>query len=515
MREDNIEILTKWIVGSLVLFTFLEAFFFPQAENLYGCTTFIIAWVVLYYCVLHLKGIERNKCLFPYLSLLGLGISFFWLPLIATFIEGKPLTFRFAVPFQTFTLQLINLLMLIAAYRLCLLIYHKNNFLQKIWLKMGYYTPPTDMQLWMLGAVGLVSTVLTLFIQGTETASVENLGFTGHLLKVTKTFIAFPFLLLFKNLYGRTQDLNYKFFLILYFILVALLGIATGKRAPVLLPVATMVACYILPAIAKNKKLMTVRTLFISLIGLYLITGPIADLAVAMSLGRDNTHRTSASKTFERILDIYKDKEKMHGLYQYAISKSDNKGDNLSGWSEYYVDNILFDRLCNIRVCDATIDYANKLGYDSNRMHSYVENRILYLIPSPILKQLGINVNKFAGQYTPGDLMSTEGLALRHQYYGYRVAGDVGIGLYLWGYLYYVYAFFIYVIFFYFISTKVMLVGKEMIIAVPALVDFFRTFLIFNNDTGIVGVLSTLLRTGWQYILVYCIVFSIVRRIVR
>ena len=64
-------------------------------------------------------------------------------------------------------------------------------------------------------------------------------------------------------------------------------------------------------------------------------------------------------------------------------------------------------------------------------------------MPTPILNALGIHINKFELQYTPGDLLSMESLNIGY-YQGYRVTGDVGIGLYLWGEMYCVYAFFIY-----------------------------------------------------------------------
>ncbi len=515
-QTDSIDALTRWVFGTLAVFTLLEAAFFPQMENLYGCFTFFVAWGFLYPCVLKLKGEVRNKCFFPYLALLGLGLTFFWLPLIATFVEGKPLTFRFAVPYKTFTLQLLNLMMLIAAYRCCLHLYRTNNPLQRLWKKMGYFTAPTDLQVWAMGVVGLVSLILLLTIQGTDEADAENLGFWGHLLGVTKSFISFPCLLLFKQLYSGNAQSTSKRSVFIYLGIMAVLSVATGKRTPIFLPVATLAFCYILPIITQGKRLFSTRNTILALIGVFLITGPVADLAMAMALGRDNTGQTSASKTFDNIWKIYRDKESLHTLYQISISNTDNVGNNEYGWSEYYVDNIILDRFCNIRVCDATIDYAYKLGLDNPKMQNYMQKNILYLLPTPILRRLGIYVNKFESQYTPGDLMSTEGLGLKHQYHGYRVAGDVGIGLYLWGYAYFFYAFLIYIVFFYFLSTKAEVFQNGVIIfALPAMNEIFRTLLTFNNDTGMLGVISTLLRTGWQNIILYCIIFAIIRKIVK
>ena len=515
--SDNVDEITKWVFGSLVVFSFLEAAFYPEEENLYGCFSFIIAWVLLYTFVLSNKGMKRNICLFPYMALLGLGLSFFWMPLIITFIEGKPLTFRFQNPYLTFNNQLLNLIMLIAAYRLCLKLYHRKNFLIRLWSKIGYFTPPTDAQVWAMGFVGLFSYLMMLSIQGTDEARVENLGVIGHVLQMAKMFTPIPFILLFRSEYGGDKGKDKpKNLLLLYFGLMVVLGIATGKRTMILGPVVTIIMCYLLPAITEKKRLFSTKNTILLIIGVYFVTGPVADLAAAMALGRDNSRQTSSEKTFENIWKIYQDKEMLHNLWQYTLSRSDNGGDNSSGWSEYYVDNILLDRFCNIRVCDATLYYANKLGYDNPRMQDYFYKQVLYQLPTPVLNAFGVNVNKFAEQYTPGDLISTEGLGLNHQYYGYRVAGDAGIGLYLWGYAYYFMAFFIYAALFYFMSSRVRVITSGLLIfPLLELNNLFRVLFTFNNATGIVGVVGMLLRQGWQLIVLYCLIYFIIRKIIR
>ena len=516
-NEDNVRKISVFMLISLTLFSFLEVLFFPQLENIYGCFIFFVGWILLYVFVLQFKGYKRNKCLFPYLALLGLGVTFFWLPLVITFLEGKPLTFRFQNPYLTFNNQLINLVMLIAAYRLCLSTYKENNWLQRLWKKIGFFTPPTDNQMWAMGFVGMLALILLLSVQGGDEGKAENLGLFGHLCGVLKTFITFPFLLLFRENYGGSGEKKRGIhLLILFFILNVALGLATGKRTTILGPVMTLAMCFLIPAFTENKRLFSARNTMIFFVALYLVTGPAANMAMAMAVGRDNKGQTSAAMTFDNIMRIYQDKELLHSLYQMTIMDRDNMGNNMYGWSEYYVDNVLLDRFCNIRVCDATLFYADRLGFDNPRMHEYMTNQVLFLLPTPVLRALGIHINKFELQYTPGDLLSTEGLKLRQQYRGYRVAGSTGIGLYLWGYKYYIIAFFLYYALFYFLSSKV-LVMRDGGVIIPAveIIALFRVFLLFNNDTGIVKVVSTLLRTGWQAVVIYCLVLFVVRKFIR
>lgn len=513
--KDNVSNISKWILILLCVLSLFEMVFYPEIENIYGCGTFIIGWLFLHLFVMKYRNAQ--KCFLPFISLFGLGICFYFMPLLMTLVEGKPLTFRFQNPYLTFNYQLLNLVMLILAFRLCLRIYRPNNVLTKLWDKIGYFTPPSDKQIWVMGFIGIFSQVFLLTIMGTEDAEAENLGFLGHLLGVTKVFACFPILLLFKKLYSNNVlTKTEKRPIIIYLIVLAALGLATGKRTMIFSSFVTIAMCYIVPLFSENKKLFSGKSVVYGFIAVYLVTGPIADLAAAMALGRDNQGQTGAGKTFDNIIELYQDKEKLHTLYNLMLARTDNGGDNLSGWSEYYVDNIMMDRFCNLRVCDMTIGYAKKIGFDNYVMHEYMENQVLFVLPTPILQSLGIHVNKFELQYTPGDLLSMESLNLR-SYHGYRVAGDVGIGLYLWGEMYFVYAFFIYFAMFFFLSSlvKTNFNSTLLVFPLPVLCDLFRYFLFFNNATGIVGVVTTLLRTGWQAIVVYCVVVFVLKKIIK
>ena len=511
-NKDNVKIIYKAIFSSLIIGTIFEALFFPDLKNLYGCGIFILSWILLYNLVLKKN---RIKCFLPYFMMLGLGISFYWLPLMITLVEGKPITFRFVNPFLTFNNQFFNLIMLICAYRFCFWLYTQNNFLHRFWAKLGYFKIPSDAQIWALSFIGLGCFLFGLRTMGTENASAENMGTSGHIISAMQIFAGLPILFFFKELFGGRGNKVNKKWILGYLAIFIMLGIATGKRGTILMPFASMLMCYIIPAILYNKKIFSYKGAILLLVIVYLTTGPVADLAMAMAVGRDDSGKTSSSKTFDNILRIYNDKELLHNLAQAYMASNDNGGDNNYGWSEYYVDNILLDRFCNLRVCDATLYYAKKLGYDNRIMHKYLENQILFQIPTQILKILGNNANKFDNDYTPGDLISTQGLGLRSQYKGFRVAGDTGIGLYLWGYKYYIFAFFIYFAYFYFMSSLVTVCRNKIQIPLPQVLSLMAIFFAFNNATGIVGIIGTLLRVGWQNVVLYCLVLFVIRKIIK
>ena len=266
----------------------------------------------------------------------------------------------------------------------------------------------------------------------------------------------------------------------------------------------------------ENRKIFTRKNTCIAIIAFYLITGPIADLALAMIVNRQNVKDTSASATLSEVMRLYSDKEALHALFKMgSFSNSDNEGDNFNQWSEYYIDNIFFDRFCNLRTQDITLDYAQKLGYGSHRMKEYAENYLIFQIPTPLLNFFGYTDNKFDMNYTPGDLLSTDALGLRWQYKGFRVCGDSAVGLAWMGYKYYPFAFLIYVCVFYFFSSLVSFRRGLLTVPVPVIIGMVTYMTYFNNATGIFRSITLLLRSGWQDILIYCLAMWLIRKIIK
>lgn len=482
---------------------------YPSIENLMGCLSCIYGWILVSRFVFKWQFVY--KAFIPFTIIFGYAICFLLFPLIVTFIEGKPITFRFNVPYLTFINQMIHITVIVTAFRIALKL-RISGALSKLWEKFGYFKVPTQSQVWVMGGIGLVCLVTTLLWQGTNMMEMENRGIIGQIVNYCKFFAFFPIALFFTRYFGA----NYappKKKLILYLLLIVAIGIATTRRGTIFTGFFTIAATWLFLSIIAHKTIITNKTLIGIFICFYMITGPVADLATAMIINRQTVMEASYKKTFSKVWQLYQNKEKLHKAYKMAtLSNTDNDGDNFYAWSEYYIDNILLDRFCNLRTVDITLDYAQRLGYDNKDMHKYFDNFIITLLPTPILKAMEIHIDKYSSLYTPGDLMSTKALGLRRQYFGYRVAGDTGIGLYLMGYRFYIFAFFVYIGVFVFFISLVRL-KPSFIIPLPVLATTY--FFYFNNSTGIFQSISLLLRNGIQNIIMYCLLFYVVRKLVR
>jgi len=497
----------------LVFFILLECIIYPSAENIFGCIAELYGWLLISHTIF--KDKYLYKYFISFITLFCYAYSFFVLPLGVTLIEGKPITFRFAVPYITFINLILNVTTIVLAFHTCRYIY-KEGWLTNLWKKIGYFRTPTNPQIWAFGFLGLAALFWSASMQGSEDMNSENLGIAGQFLMVLRNFAYIPIVLLFPQYYGKNKYINFnRVYLILYLVLLSIIAIATTKRAILFNMVTAWIVMTFFVSILEKKKLLTNKSLTYLLIGFYLITGPLADMAIAMSINRAKIYSSKSSTTFSDIMKIYSDKEKLHSMYQIGtFSNTDNKGDNFSQWSEYYIDNIFFDRFCNLRTQDITLDYATKLGYGSKRMQDYAEHFFLFQIPSPILKEFGYSENKFEYHYTPADLLSTDALRLNQQYNGFRVCGDSGAGLAWLGYSYYIIAFFIYIVLFYFFTSQVS-IRRGITIPVPVIMSMIFYMNYFNNSTGIFKTIYLLLRGGWQDIIIYCVIMWILRKIFK
>lgn len=92
-----------------------------------------------------------------------------YLPLIATFFDGKPITYGFENPYYTiFGEMLLFTVQSLAFYIVC---YGKQNgfrTLQRLMAKMDFYTSFQSRTIWIMGAIGLLAMVFNLISGGAE-----------------------------------------------------------------------------------------------------------------------------------------------------------------------------------------------------------------------------------------------------------------------------------------------------------------------------------------------------------
>lgn len=510
-RRSTVQSTKTGVWWLLLIGCVLEAFLHPEMENIIGCLELVYGWFLISTFVFSRAHLQQH--LLSTIAVFGYGICYCFLPLMITLIEGKPLTFNFEVPYLTFFNQAIDITVIVLAYRVAIRIYRKNNILSKIWNWSWFSKAPNDFEIWALGLIGLCCMLFNLSQQGSDIEAQATGNASSIIIDALASFAIAPIVLLYKNLYGGTGKAGTKKLVVVYILFIMLIGIATTRRMLIFNAVMTIVLIYLAYSYIKNIRIMTKRNMILFLIGLYLATGPVADLAAAMILNRHVSETSSASQTFDQVMKLYSNKEALHYAFQAYNAATDNGGNNALGWSEYYVDNIFLDRFCNLRVFDATLYNAQQQGFNNENGHQYYEDFWINELPSPIANALGLK-KTVHGTVTDDMVIGNFG-ENRYSIGGFKVGGETGIGLYMFGYWYYVIAFFTYIVMFYFLSSYVRFDSVDkMVIPVPILVIFMRYWTIFLNANGIFSSMGYVFTRAYtNKILIYCVVFFFLRMI--
>ena len=508
-KVDILYSIKSWIGKILLISCACELLFFYSPENLYGCLTLLYGWFLIStFCI---KREYLNKYLLPTLVMFGLGFCYSFLPIVVTLLEDKPLTFNFQVPYLTFTNQIISVSIITLSYRLAIRVYKPRNLLNKLWNKIGYMSVPTEKVIWIMGFIGLAALLSIMAGQGMEKEDQATGNAVSIIINAFSVFSLAPISLYFKHLYGDNSSAKSKRFVKYYIFVLILLGIATTRRALILNSTITIACIYIFLLIYNNRRVVTAKnTLIICAVG-YLVTGPLADLAAAMILNRQLVKSESASATFDKVWQLYQDKETLHTMYQIFMESHDNGGDNQQGWSEYYVDNIFLDRFCNLRTIDATLYNAQKCGLGSLEGRKYYENFWINELPSPIANALGLKKDFFG---TATDHMVISNFGNIYTLKGFKVGGETGIGLWMFGYWYYVIALMTYFVMFYFLCSFVNTFGGRLTIPIPILINFRLYWMFFLNANGIFTSMNNVfMRNNLHKILIYCVMIFILNQI--
>src|SRR5687767_9410308 len=130
--------------------------FFAEITNIIAITAVVFAWLVTTKIWLRTELLE--KYMISTFTILGFASSQFYFPLLFTTLENKPLIHNLELPEEVFlhsTLGLIVLTIAHALYRF--LMRYSLNRSYSLFDKAGFFTPPSHLQLWVMGAVGMVS----------------------------------------------------------------------------------------------------------------------------------------------------------------------------------------------------------------------------------------------------------------------------------------------------------------------------------------------------------------------
>lgn len=482
----------------LILAIIAEMIFFPSIDNLIGCGMTAFCWLL--FSTFGFRKSVIKKHFFAWLMFLSMSM-YRILPLFATLIERKPISYGFSLSMNTFGGETFLYIISLLAFLLAVRRRHFNMKLQ-VWLnKIDYYDPVSDSVLWILGLIGLFAQV---YVFRNQVVIGDVFG------KFISTFIFLqnaPILLFFPALYKRKCKILFKnnVFVWIYFSIIVILSFATNSRHSVLAPFGTFVLLFILVYIIYPRRLTRLysKYIVISFLSLFFVVPFLSDISIAILAARD--YRTGANpiELLKRTINIYTDNYQMEKLYKQkeALSKGGEREEYEDEWTENYLDNFALNRYCNMRVTDATLYYKDCIGNANPRMRSFFMESVLKLFPAPVLNALGLHIDK-RKSCSQGDYLyylatnNSSGLG------SFRVTSHLADGLATFGYFYFPFQFILFFLVFLILDCFSVYTRDGIRFSIFGLISIFTYFGMFRNANGCFGELSYLLRDFPQFILI-------------
>jgi len=425
----------KVVLWSWVIFfsaATYQCLFFWSIPNFVALLYAGFAWLLL--CLLYIQEFTLKR--FPLSSFLIIGFTAtqFYFPLVFTSVELKPLIFNLDLPYEVFLHSTLSLFALIAGHY----VYQSLpiNTLRgpgSVLRRLGFFTPPSELQLWLMGAIGLMANVYVFFFS--SATATEVTGNAGD--KAIQAFLPFaysPYFIPFYVLYGgkkpnlkKTVPLIILFTLVLFF-----LSIVRNSRGAFMLGFTAVGFSYFLGMMLGIFKTPVISTKIMLVGGFFfwLITGPLADLGTAMVIVRGQRNDISKAELIELTLEAYQDKDAI--AYRLLEDKT-----NEGIWDERYLDNIFTARFANIKFNDASLILADQVGNNNPAMFKYSMDYMWGILPAPILKVVNPKVDKgFIYSLSYGDYLYSIAGAGPEAYGGFRTGHFAGTGMAAFGWWY-------------------------------------------------------------------------------
>ena len=379
----------SWVV--LIFCAFFQMVFFGEIVNIYAVVAVAIDWLITTKFVLTKKMLENY--LFSTFMILGLSASQFYMPLLFTTLENKPLIYNLELPEEVFFHSAAAAVVMVAAhsiYRFLMKVTPNRRF--SILENAGFFTPPTHTQFWIMGALGMFSSFYVYFTN--PEVGQEVTGAPGDkLIQALVPFIYAPFFIPLGRLVGNNQKIPKGFTLVIvgYAILLFGISMARNSRGAFMFALTTPAFAYIIGLFLGvfKTRLFSFKNFAIAGFVIWLLVGPFTDLGTAMLIVRGNAKDIPPGELLMMTLETMQDKKALEARAE------EGKAELLDfDWDERYLDNLFTSRFSNIKFNDSNLITYSKVGPYDPDMQAYSLDVLLAGLPDPVITKLGFEVDK-------------------------------------------------------------------------------------------------------------------------
>jgi hypothetical protein len=258
--------------------------------------------------------------------------------------------------------------------------------------KAGLFDPPTHMQIWIIGMLGMASSFYVHFANP-EIGQGATGDPSGKFLQALSPFMYAPFFIPLGKLYGdKTKPGRlYAAMIAGYAVLLFGISVAQNSRGTFIFGLVTPTFAYALALLlgVYKTRILTFRNVVVGGLFVWLLTGPFTDLGTAMLLVREGRKDISPAELMTQTFEALNDKEAIEQR------KKDDVGESMDfDWDERYLDNLFTARFANIKFNDASLITYSKVGMYDPDMQDFSLDQVLASLPGPLLEMFNLDVDK-------------------------------------------------------------------------------------------------------------------------
>lgn len=436
---NNFSQLKLLLMGSALAATGLQ--FLWQVDP---STTFSIVVIWISFPIAFKTFLAREK--FNRAPLASLAMFGFWftqliLPLIATALEQKPISYNLDHAVDVFIHTGVCFVALVATYLLYLHVEPGlrpvRKFVQRQYSRIGVFDKPDALHLFAIGGIGLLAMFYIYYFR--PSAGLEGIRSSGgvivKLIQASIVLAYVPFLIFFRKLYGDYRSIRpFVLPLIIYFLVLFVVALGRNSRAAFMIAILGMALCYflgIMMGIFKVKLISPTHFLAV-VISALIIFGPISNVATAMQAVRSQGAETDRTDLLLQTLALALDQQALQTF------KERREMTRRSAWNESYINNPLLARFSNLKFASNTLDMYSKMNEEARSdFRTFSIHRFWSIFPQPLLSVLKLRVNKaFVTSVSWGDYMYYLQTRNPHVLGGFRVTHFSGTGMAAFGWFY-------------------------------------------------------------------------------
>jgi ABC-type multidrug transport system fused ATPase/permease subunit len=284
-----------------------------------------------------------------------------------------------------------------------------------------------------------------------------------------------------------------------------------GMIGPILFVGLAFLMVFLTGRIEINHKIFS-KFFFIALIGFFAV-GVMSDISTAILIERAYRNNRNTTEKLLETVNTFNDKEKLRQDRNDRVTR--NKEISDGNWSEDYISNPFLGRFVQVKFDDNCLSRI----YDfrpaaKNKLTEITIDKILVTLPSPIIKIVGLNVDKlYLNSFSMGDMIDV--LSGRGFLGGFKTGSIIANSYCVFGWWY---PFFFIILYSsiikicqYLISRTSNLTRHKSISTLSFILPYYLfTSISLDNISSIVAVL---LRGIWQLILIYFVALSLSNKI--